>query len=234
MKPTKSLFLSLIFALALLLQPVQSVAADTIPVTGPNLENIQPASAAVNSLSSFTASVAVSGNPNLVAGIFARGLFAAPIVQQPSTAPGFVSTQSEAATQFAMAAQYGTVALLAHNYLLGQQFFSVAQGKVLSLVYGDGHANTYRVKQVLRYQALSPNSPYSDFVDLDDPSGARISVTDLFYKVYTQNGQLVLQTCIEADGNSSWGRLFIIAEPAHLVTSLQPNRYVANLTMATR
>src|SRR3990170_4507568 len=209
MKPTKSLFLSLIFALALLLQPVQSVAADTIPVTGPNLENIQPASATVNSLSSFTASVAVSGNPNLVAGIFARG-------------------------QFAMAAQYGTVALLAHNYLLGQQFFSVAQGKVLSLVYGDGHANTYRVKQVLRYQALSPNSPYSDFVDLDDPSGARISVTDLFYKVYTQNGQLVLQTCIESDGNSSWGRLFVIAEPAHLVTSLQPNRYVANLTMVTR
>jgi hypothetical protein len=77
------------------------------------------------------------------------------------------------------------------------------------------------VKQILHYQALSPSSPYSDFLDLDDPNGTRISVETLFYKVYTQNGTLVLQTCIEANGNSSWGRLFVIAVPENLVAIKQ-------------
>lgn len=231
MKNTKSLFLAFVIALAVLLQAVQPAYAENIPVTGPNLESNQPSSAAVTSLATFVSSVAVSGNPDLVAGIFARGLFAAPIVQQPSTAPGFVSTENEAATQFGMAAQYGTVALLAHNYLLGEQFFSVEPGKILSLVYGDGHAQTYRVKQVLQYQALSPNSPYSDFLDLTDPNGAVISVTDLFYKVYTQSGQLVLQTCIAANGDPSWGRLFVIAEPAATVITNGVHHYMTAPTM---
>lgn len=234
MNNSKSLFIAVIVALALLLQGVQPASAENIPVTGPNLESIQPASAAVTSLATFASSVAVSGNPNLVAGIFARGLFAAPIVQQPSTAPGFVSTETEAATQFSMAAQYGTVALLAHNYLLGEQFFSVEQGKILSLVYGDGHAQTYRVKQILQYQALSPNSPYSDFLDLNDPNGTVISVTDLFYKVYTQYGQLVLQTCIEANGDPSWGRLFVIAEPAATIQSDGVHHHMTAPTMSIR
>ncbi len=234
MKNTKSLFFAFLVAAALIFGSVQPASADTIPLTGPNLENIQPASVAVVSLASFTSSVAVSGNPNLVAGIFARGIFAAPIVQQPSSAPGFVSTDAAAATQFGMAAQYGTVALLAHNYLLGEQFFSVQNGKVLSLVYGDGHAQTYRVRQVLKFQALSPSSPYSNFVDLDDPNAGQITATDLFYRVYTNDGTLVLQTCIEAEGNSSWGRLFVIAEPAHLATTLQPNRLVMADTLAIR
>lgn len=234
MKKTKSLLLAIIVSLALIFQGVQSASAENIPVTGPNLESIQSASAAVTSLATFASSVAASGNPDLVAGIFARGLFAAPIVQQPSTAPGFVSTQIDAATQFSMAAQYGTVALLAHNYLLGEQFFSVEQGKILSLVYGDGRAQTYRVKQILQYQALSPDSPYSDFLDLNDPNGAVISVTDLFYKVYTQNGQLVLQTCIEANGDPSWGRLFVIAEPAFTVQSDGAQHRMTAPTMSVR
>jgi hypothetical protein len=234
MKYTKSLSLAFLVALALIFGLVHPASADNIPVTGPNLESAQPANASVVSLASFASSVAVSGNPNLVAGIFARGIFAAPIVQQPSSAPGFVSTNSEAATQFGMAAQYGTIALLAHNYLLGEQFFSVQNGKILSLVYGDGHALTYRVKQVLKFQALTPSSPYSNFVDLDDPNVGQITATDLFYRVYTNDGTLVLQTCIEAEGNSSWGRLFVIAEPAHLVTTLQPNRLVMANTLAIR
>jgi hypothetical protein len=203
--------------LAFTLQPIKSTNAAVIPVTG----NEPSAASAVNSIQSFTASVAVSGDPNLAAGIFVRGLFAAPIVQQPSTAPGFVSTDAVSATQFGMAADYGSVALLAHNYLLGQEFFQVRVGKILSLVFGDGHVKTYRVKQILHYQALSPSSPYSDFLDLDDPNGTRISVETLFYKVYTQNGTLVLQTCIEANGNSSWGRLFVIAVPENLVAIKQ-------------
>lgn len=234
MKPKFTIIFSILLILALLGQPTHAAAGTIIPVTGPNLENVETAAYAVSSLAPFAASVAVSGNAKQVAGIFARDIFAAPIVQQPASAPGFVSTQSEAATQFGMAAQYGTIALLAHNYLLGEQFFAVQTGKILYLVYGDGHTRTYRVKQVLKYQALSPNSPYSDFVDLNDPNGARISVETLFYKVYTQGNTLVLQTCIEANGEPSWGRLFVIAQPETLIPSLRVNRLAFHLTLDPR
>ncbi|MHB1481102.1 MAG: hypothetical protein ACYCXH_02155 [Bellilinea sp.] len=211
-----SFLLTIFLAIALVSSNAGTVSANPIPVTGPQLENASPASVSAVSLAPFVASVATSGNPNQAAGIFAQGLFAAPIVQQPASAPGFVSTEAEIATQFAMATQYGSIALLAHNYLLGGQFFDVDMGEVLALVYGDGHIQTYRVVEVMEYQALSPNSPYSDFVDLKDPTGQRISVTSLFYAVYAQEGKLVLQTCIEANGEPSWGRLFIIAQPEEI------------------
>jgi len=210
-KLTQSLLL--VLALILALSPTGFASANFIPVTGARTDTAAPASSSIAPLAPFAASVATSGNPDLAAGIFAKGLFAAPIVQQPSSAPGFVSTEPEKATQFSMAAQYGTTALLAHNYLLGQEFFGVRSGDVLSLVYGDGHVKNFKVTEVLQYQALSPNSPYSDFVDLGSPNGERLSVTNLFYRVYNQVGKLVLQTCIEANGEPSWGRLFIIAEP---------------------
>lgn len=221
MKPKFSSILTLFLALAMVFHSAGAVSANSIPVTGPQLDTSSPASVSAGALAPFVASVATSGNPGQAAGIFAQGIFAAPIVQQPSSAPGFVSTQDGAATQFGMAAQYGTVALLAHNYLLGGQFFDINVGKVLNLVYGDGHVQAYRVVEVLEYQALSPNSPYSDFVDLNDPTGSRISVNNLFYKVYAQEGKLVLQTCIEANGEPSWGRLFIIAQPESILLVLR-------------
>jgi len=220
------LLLSIILTFALIAQPVSVVSADSISVTG----NVASSSFAVDSLAPFAASLAASGNPDLVAGIFAQDIFAAPIVQQPSTAPGYVSTAAESATQFGIAAQYGAIALLAHNYLLGQNFFSVPVGKILALVYGDGHAQTYQVTQILRYQALSPTSPYSDFLDLDDPNASIISVETLFYSVYAQAGKLILQTCIDANGNSSWGRLFIIAEPVEIAPEVPAHRLWLNPT----
>lgn len=227
-----SSLLSIILALALFSLNVRTVSAIPIPVTGPQLENASPAGVSASALAPFVASVATSGNPNLAAGIFAQGLFAAPIVQQPASAPGFVSNEAELATQFGMAAQYGSIALLAHNYLLGSQFFDVDTGEVLALVYGDGRVQTYRVIEVLEYQALSPNSPYSDFVDLNDPSGKRISVTSLFYEVYAQEGKLVLQTCIEANGEPSWGRLFIIAQPEEInIMRVVPRNPVSKVLM---
>lgn len=220
MNKKNSILLTLVLVLAIASQPLYSASADTIPVTG----NLNSVNNAVRSLAPFAASVAISGNPNLVAGIFARDLFAAPVVQQPAAAPGFVSRASDTATQFSMAATYGSVALLAHNDLLGESFFAIPVGKILTLVYGDGHARTYRVKQILRYQALTPNSPYSDFLDIDDPAADTISVETLFYKVYAQAGRLVLQTCIAANGDSSWGRIFIIAEPENLMMKNQVTR----------
>jgi hypothetical protein len=69
----------------------------------------------------------------------------------------------------------------------------------------------YQVTKIENYQALSPNSPYSDFLSLDG-SNQKLSATQLFSKIYTQENHLVLQTCLEKDGDLSWGRTFIIAE----------------------
>lgn len=216
MKHKLASILILISTLAVLLLPAGNVSAKPLPDVFPQRAVSLKIRASANSYAAFIASV-YNGDSGQAAGIIAQGSFTAPIVQQPSSSPGYVSTAAGTATQFGLAAQYETTALLAHNYLLGEHFFDIEVGENLSLVYGDGHLKTYRVSEVLEYQALSPNSPYSDFVDLNDPSGSRISVTDLFYRVYAQEGKLILQTCIEANGEPSWGRLFIIAEPQETV-----------------
>ncbi|MCL4268439.1 MAG: hypothetical protein KJZ72_02790, partial [Anaerolineales bacterium] len=51
----------------------------------------------------------------------------------------------------------------------------------------------------------------SDFRDLETES--ILTAEQLFNQVYRGEFHLTLQTCIENEGNSSWGRLFIIAKP---------------------
>ena len=82
---------------------------------------------------------------------------------------------------------------------------------MIYLIYGDGKTETFIVREFIRVQALSPNSVTSEFVDLD--TGERLSSTRLFFKVFNRPGNLTLQTCINAEGNLSWGRVFILAEP---------------------
>jgi len=163
------------------------------------------------SLNSFAASVQNS-NPNQITGIYVQDVMAFPIIQQPSGQAGYVSTQNSTVTQFGLASDYGSIGLLAHNYLAGAQFFNIMNGSIISLVYGNGHVEYYKVTIVKQYQALSPNSVYSQFVNLVQPD-VTLSSTDLFYQTYGLGDVLVLQTCILANNDSSWGRLFIIAEP---------------------
>lgn len=151
-----------------------------------------------------------NGNPRSLVGVYIPGQWGFPITQQPASNPGFVSANSNVVTQFSLAAQYNTIGLLAHNYLAGSNFFELYKYKRLALVYGDGSVEYYLIKEINRYRALSPNSPYSSFEDLQEP-GTIISVTDLFNRIYAPGNRLVLQTCIEANGNLSWGRLFISA-----------------------
>lgn len=160
------------------------------------------------SLANFTQQV-TNGNSGQVTGLYSDNLFALAVVQQPSGQAGYVSTSGSTATQFGMASGLG---FLAHNYLSGSLFSYLYGGAPITVVYGDGHTRAYRVSQVRKFQALSPESPYSDFVDL--ASGSTLSASDLFYATYGVGGQLVLQTCISSNGNSSWGRLFVIATPA--------------------
>lgn len=60
------------------------------------------------SLNSFAASVQNS-NPSQITGISVQNVTAFPIVQQPSSQSGYVSTQTSVVTQFALASNFGSI-----------------------------------------------------------------------------------------------------------------------------
>jgi len=167
------------------------------------------AAASASSLESFTATLKKTDASQLI-GVFVQNIMAVSVVQQSSS--NYVSTRSGTVTQFGMASQYGAIGLLAHNYLSGGSFSKLGTGSEIYLVYGDGSVKKYQVSAIKKYQALSPNDPYSDFVNLDNPDNT-ITSTDVFNETYGSGG-LVLQTCISKNGQSSWGRLFVIASSA--------------------
>jgi hypothetical protein len=158
----------------------------------------------------FASSVS-NGQPDSVRGIYAQGVLAFPIVQQPANSPEYVSPVSNTVTQFGLAKNYSSIGLLAHNYLAGKTFSTLLPGQAIRVVYGDSHYTEYTVTRVYRFQAIDPKNPNSDFIDQD--TGAKISATTLFNRMYTGNNTLTLQTCISANGDLSWGRLFVQAEP---------------------
>ena len=108
----------------------------------------------------------------------------------------------------------GSTGLLAHNDLAGTEFSSIQDGQVIYLIFGDGSLRRYSVSQLFRFQAKQPNSAQSDFINLE--TGARLTSQSLFSRMYDRPGALVLQTCIEADGIGTWGRLFVVALPSEL------------------
>ena len=161
-------------------------------------------------LSSFITGISNSNTEEL-RGIYVTGTMALTVVQQPGDNAGFVSTTEKTVTQFGMVNQFGNIGLLAHNYLAGQNFFSLVPGQMIYLVYGNGKVSTFVITQVLRYQAYEPYNPYSYFRNLD--TGLEYSAEDVFRQVYMGDHHLTLQTCIAENGESSWGRLFVIAVP---------------------
>lgn len=152
-----------------------------------------------------------NGNANTLRGVYVSNVMALPIVQQPKSNAAYVSNNDGEVTQFGMASQFGNVGLLAHNHLAGRDFSQLAVGQEIRLVYGDGHFETFVVTEVLRYQALQPTSPYSSFKNLDKDE--TLSAEGMFKRVYFGDRHATFQTCIEKDGELSWGRLFVIAIP---------------------
>jgi hypothetical protein len=152
-----------------------------------------------------------NGQAGVLRGVYVPGVFAMPVVQQPIGYPGFVSQNDGEITQFNMAAEVGNVGLLAHNFLSGANFTNLSPGDEVRLIFGDGQVEYFTVEQVLQYQALQPYSPTSEFRDLE--TSITITAEELFRKVYRGERHVTFQTCIEANGNSSWGRLFVIAQP---------------------
>ena len=192
-----------IFSTALLLVLACALA---LPTQVFAMESASP----VPSLPSFIDSIK-DGNATALRGIYVEGLIAFPIIQQPYGNPGFVSNTDSVVTQFSIATEVGNVGLLAHNHLAGATFSQLKQGDTIILIYGDGHTQGFVVESFQQYKATDPLSPYSYFKDLS--SDTTLSALDLFNKVYRGDYHLTLQTCIDNEGNASWGRLFIIAKP---------------------
>jgi len=152
-----------------------------------------------------------NGEAGTLRGVYAADVFALPIVQQPTGNPAFVSNNDGVTTQFGIASQYGNIGLLAHNNLSGKSFSQLTIGQEVRLVYGNGKTEVFVITEVLRYQALEPSSPYSSFRNQDKDE--TLTAEQMFKRVYFGDRHITFQTCIDANGNLSWGRLFIIAVP---------------------
>jgi hypothetical protein len=151
------------------------------------------------------------GRSQVLRGVYAPGIFALSVIQQPEREWGYVSSRSYQVTQFGMAADAGNIGLLAHNYLAGEWFSRLTPDQEIRLVYGDGFVEYFVVRDVIRYQALDSTNLYSDFLDLR--TGFKVSASEVFARVYEGERHVTFQTCISLSGDSSWGRLFVIAEP---------------------
>ena len=165
------------------------------------------------SLPSFTdfSKIVQNGEADMVRGVYVSDVLALPVVQQPQDNFGYVSARISEATQFSMAAKFGNVGLLAHNNLSGSSFSQLVVGQEVRLIYGNGRVEYFVIAEILQYQALQPNSPRSTFRNL--ATDETISADQLFQRVYAGERHVTLQTCIEAGGNWSWGRLFVVATP---------------------
>lgn len=193
-----------LIALVLLVPPAPVLAL------GVSIERDNSSETALPDYQSFLENVK-NGEKGVLRGVYVPGVLAMPVVQQPVGYPGYVSANNDEITQFNMAAEVGNIGLLAHNYLSGAIFTNLAAGHEVRLIYGDGTVEYFVVDQILSYQALQPYSPSSDFRDLK--TDVTISAAQLFGKVYRGERHVTFQTCIDAYGNSSWGRLFVIAKP---------------------
>jgi len=199
-KPIRNL-LTFLFVTVLIsvLFPPRIVLALDVPVNQPDLPG----------LNTFIEQIR-NGQAGQLRGVYIPGLLAAPVVQQPNGMNGFVSPRQNVLTQFGLASKQGSTGLLAHNYLAGKAFGLLQPGQKIELIDGSGKISTFIVTDILRYQALEPWNILSTFIDLKNRTS--ISAGDLFIKIYSRPGRVVLQTCIEADNEPSWGRIFVIAQ----------------------
>jgi len=152
-----------------------------------------------------------NGQAEELRGVYIPEILAARVVQQPIGNDEFVSPRQNIVTQFGLASQFGSTGLLAHSELAGESLSQLQEGQKFYLIYGNGQTSAFVITEILHYQALEPTNTSSNFVDLEN--GGLLTAPELFSKIYNRPGQVIFQTCISAEGNRAWGRLFIIAEP---------------------
>ena len=189
--------------LVVLLGSLWIPTAQARAMTGPQTDGLP-------SLQAFTSQIKTGQTGELV-GVYIPEILAAQVAKQPDGNAEFVTPWQNFVTQFGMAAKFGSTGLLAHNYLAGQSFSKLREDQTFYLIYGDGTTSAFAVTEILRYQALEPNSVSSTFKDLH--TSETLIAAELFQKIYDRPGMVIFQTCIALNGDSSWGRLFITAEP---------------------
>lgn len=136
------------------------------------------------------------------------------IIQQPDGKYDFISNDDNVVTQFSSSKlRNEALGFLAHNTKTGSMFGKLNVGDEIS-IKGDTPttrgAYKKQVKNIYKFQALSPSDPKSMFKDLTN--NKQYTAKELYEKMYGNKNALVLQTCIEKDGSNNWGRLFVVAE----------------------
>ena len=205
---SKILLLAVFLAASFL--PFSNGSAAVIPVTT-GFADVISTTATTSQVSLSDFAKAVRDGEEMVRGVYVDNVMALRVMQQPSGNNGYVSSVAGIATQFRMAETFGTTGLLAHNFAAGSNFSKLKEKDIITIVYGNGTFKKYTVTSVQEYQALSPNSATSNFVDLK--TDETLTATKLFEKIYKGDPHLVFQTCIAFEKELSWGRLFVIAEP---------------------
>lgn len=162
------------------------------------------------SLPEFIATIR-NGEATVIRGVYAPGLFALPVVQQPESDFGFVSSQPEALTTFQLAEENHVIGLLAHNYLSGRYFFDLSKGHIVIIIKGDGSQRTYRVSERYHFKRLDPEIATSRYLDLT--TRKRFTTRQVFNRFYRGEHHVTFQTCLEREGDPYWGLLFIVALP---------------------
>jgi hypothetical protein len=190
---------------------VTPIAGSVQPLTTPITADDSTPQTAKRIFDEFVKSIK-NGDKKKVAGIYVENELALRVVYQPSNDASFVSTINGVATYFLLpytvAKNHG---FLAHNFLSGSLFFSLKPGDIVQVIWGDGSYDDFEVIKIRQFQALSPRSPRSDFIDLT--TGEKMNANTLFIEIYKGSFHIALQTCILRDNDDSWGRHFVLAPP---------------------
>jgi hypothetical protein len=209
---------SIVFLIAALLFPIFQQPVHALPATFENPYGGE-AKLALQTTGEFSAidlsdfvSVGDFVDSEQIVAVYAAGLFTLPVVQQPQDRPWFVSSASNTITQFALAGEYGSLGFLAHNTLAGSVFYNLEVGQEVRIILGDGTSRRFIIEEIMGYQALDPDNPYSSFRPAEG-IGKDLSSTELFNLIYAVANRAVFQTCIEKNGDPNWGRYFVIAYP---------------------
>lgn len=188
---------------------VDHAVADLPVPTAPATE----ASGQVNQLPALDEFIqqVTDGQTDALRGVYAAGVMALRIVPQPDGDVAFISEEDGTATHFQSAAIYGVVGLLAHNFLSGALFHDLTLDQEVTLIYGGGRLENYRISRIVDFERMTISDLQSDFRSLVTDKIS--SVEDVFFDFYSGDPHLTLQTCIEKDGIWNWGVRFIVAEP---------------------
>jgi hypothetical protein len=143
-------------------------------------------------------------------GIYAPGVFAFPIISQPEDDNLYVSVKRNLVTMFSAAAANGVTGLLAHNFLAGALFYDLEIGQEIWVVESEQKLRGYQITNIDQFQKIEDDEN-DIFVDLE--TNHEMNGSEVFDRFYTGEPHLILQTCLEGEGDPSWGLTFIVAEP---------------------